>query len=425
MLQLIIDLPLLLVVSLVVVLTVISAEIQRHLGIPQVLGFILTGIILGPLFLGLIDERLLALSPVVTAVALGFIGYNIGHELKLSVARRQSRNLLPLILAQSFGPALLVFILTLIWLKDPIPALLLGALASATAPAATADVIWEYKSRGPVTDAIMYTLILDDVIAIVLTSITMSLVVLVVAPALLPVPLLLATPVIEIGGALLLGASAGLVLAYVLKRVEDHGRYILLLVSVILVLIGIAEFLHFSSLLTSMVLGIVLGNLSPNQAHDLSHEAEKIFSPVILFFFVLFGAGMVDPAVLAIGGIFILVTTFLYVIGRGFGKYLGTRLAANIGDNPPTVKRYLGLCLFSQAGVAVGLSVVIADRLSQLGLPHYGLLIIGVVGISTLVFQIFGPLALKFAIHRAGEANNKIKPSPSDQAANEVDLTLN
>ncbi|MFX0170092.1 MAG: cation:proton antiporter [Candidatus Hodarchaeota archaeon] len=425
MLQLVIDLPLLLVVSLVVVLTVISAEIQRRLGIPQVLGFIITGIILGPLFLGLIDDRLLALAPVVTAVALGFIGYNIGHELKLSVARRQSRNLLPLILAQSFGPALLVFVLTLIWLKDPIPALLLGALASATAPAATADVIWEYKSRGPVTDAIMYTLILDDVIAIVLTSITMSIVVLVLAPALLPVPLLLATPVIEIGGALLLGAGAGLVLAYVLKRVEDHGRYILLLVSVILVLIGIAEFLHFSSLLTSMVLGIVLGNLSPNQAHDLSHEAEKIFSPVILFFFVLFGAGMVDPAVLVVGGIFILVTTLLYVIGRGFGKYLGTRLAANIGDNPPTVKRYLGLCLFSQAGVAVGLSVVIADRLSQLGLPHYGFLIIGVIGISTLIFQIFGPLALKFAIHRAGEANNKIKQSPIDQTANKVDLALN
>jgi NhaP-type Na+/H+ or K+/H+ antiporter len=177
-------------------------------------------------------------------------------------------------------------------------------------------------------------------------------------------------------------------------------------VSVILLLIGVAEFLHLSSLLTSMVLGIVLGNLSPDQAHDLSHEAEKIFSPVILFFFVLFGAGMVDPAVLAIGGIILVVTTLLYIIGRGVGKYLGTRLAANIGDNPPAVKRYLGLCLFSQAGVAVGLSVVIADRLNQIGLPHYGFLIVGVIGISTLIFQIFGPLALKFAIHRAGEANN-------------------
>ena len=423
MLQLVIDIPLLLVVSLVVLLTVISAEIQRRLGIPQVLGFILTGILLGPLFLGLIDERLLALAPVVTAVALGFIGYNIGNELKLSVARRQSRNLLPVIIAQSFGPALLVFTLTLIFLKDPIPALILGALASATAPAATADVIWEYKSRGPVTDAVMYTLILDDVIAIVLTSVTMSVVLVLLAPTFLPLPLLVATPVIEIGASLLLGAGAGLVLAEVLKGVEDHGRYILLLVSVILVLIGVAEFFHFSSLLTCMVLGIVLGNLSPDETHDLSHEAEKIFSPVILFFFVLFGAGMVDPALLAIGGIFILIITFLYIIGRGLGKYFGTRLAANIGDNPPTVKRYLGLCLFSQAGVAVGLSVVIADRLNQLGLPHYGFLIVGVIGISTLIFQIFGPLALKFAIHRAGEANNKIKPDPPNPDATSSEMT--
>jgi len=423
MLQLVIDIPLLLVVSLVVLLTVISAEIQRRLGIPQVLGFILTGILLGPLFLGLIDERLLALAPVVTAVALGFIGYNIGNELKLSVARRQSRNLLPVIIAQSFGPALLVFTLTLIFLKDPIPALILGALASATAPAATADVIWEYKSRGPVTDAVMYTLILDDVIAIVLTSVTMSVVLVLLAPTFLPLPLLVATPVIEIGASLLLGAGAGLVLAEVLKGVEDHGRYILLLVSVILVLIGVAEFFHFSSLLTCMVLGIVLGNLSPDKTHDLSHEAEKIFSPVILFFFVLFGAGMVDPALLAIGGIFILIITFLYIIGRGLGKYFGTRLAANIGDNPPTVKRYLGLCLFSQAGVAVGLSVVIADRLNQIGLPHYGFLIVGVIGISTLIFQIFGPLALKFAIHRAGEANNKIKPDPPNPDATSSEMT--
>jgi hypothetical protein len=155
-----------------------------------------------------------------------------------------------------------------------------------------------------------------------------------------------------------------------------------------------------------MILGIVVGNRVPKQAQELSHEAEKIISPVILFFFVLFGAGMIDSAVIAIGGIFIIATTILYVVGRGLAKYFGTRLAAHIGDNPPTVKRYLGLCLFSQAGVAVGLSVVIADRLTQLGFPNYAFLIVGVIGISTLIFQIFGPLALKFAIHRAGEANN-------------------
>jgi Kef-type K+ transport system membrane component KefB len=415
MLQIVIDLPLLLIVSLVVVLTVISAEIQCRLGVPQVLGFILTGILLGPLFFGLIDERLLALSPVVTAVALGFIGYNIGNELKLSKVRQQSRNLLPIIVAESLGSALLVFSLVFFWLRDPIPALLLAGLASATAPAATADVIWEFKSRGPVTDAVMFTLIIDDVIAIILTSITMSVVLLFLVPVVLPLPLLFVAPVIEIGVSLLLGTGAGFLLANVLKRVEDYGRFILLLVSVILLLIGIAEFFHFSSLLTCMVMGIVLGNRIPKEAHELGHEAEKIFSPVILFFFVLFGAGMVDPAVLAIGGIFILITALIYVIGRGAAKYLGTRLAANIGTNPPMVKRYLGLCLFSQAGVAVGLSVIIADRLNQLGFPHYGFLIVGVIGISTLIFQFIGPLALKFAIHRAGETNNNLNQSPMDQ----------
>ena len=425
MLQLVIDLPLLLVVSLVVVLTVISAEIQSRLGIPQVLGFILTGIVLGPLFLGLIDERLLALSPVVTTVALGFIGYNIGNELKFNKIGKQSRNLIPIILAESLGSALLVFCLVYFWLHDPIPAILLAGLASATAPAATADVIWEFKSRGPVTDAVMFTLIIDDVIAIILTSITMSIVLLFLVPVVLPLPLIIAAPVIEISMSLVLGAGVGSILAFVLKRVEDHARYILLLVSVILLVIGIAEFLHFSSLLSCMILGIVVGNRIPNEAQDLGHEAEKIISPVILFFFVLFGAGMVDPAVITIGGVFIVTTTILYVTGRGIMKYFGTRFAANIGDNPPTVKRYLGLCLFSQAGVAVGLSVVIADRLNQLGFPNYAFLIVGVIGISTLIFQIFGPLALKFAIHRAGEANNNNEQNLMDKNANGKNGILN
>ncbi|MFW9986350.1 MAG: cation:proton antiporter [Candidatus Odinarchaeota archaeon] len=425
MLQLVIDLPLLLVVSLVVVLTVISAEIQRRLGVPQVLGFILTGIVLGPLFLGLIDERLLALSPVVTAVALGFIGYNIGNELKFNKVRQQSRNLLPIILAESLGSALLVFTLVFFWLRDPIPAILLAGLASATAPAATADVIWEFKSHGPVTDAVMFTLIIDDVIAIILTSITMSIVLLFLVPVVLPLPLLFAAPVIEIGLSLALGVGVGFLLVFVLKRVEDHARYILLLVSVILLVIGIAEFFHFSSLLTCMILGIVVGNRIPKEAQELSNEAEKITSPIILFFFVLFGAGMVDPAVIAIGGIFIVTTTILYVIGRGIAKYFGTRLAANIGDNPQTIKHYLGLCLFSQAGVAVGLSVVIADRLNQLGFPNYAFLIVGVIGISTLIFQISGPLALKFAIHRAGEANSNCDQSPRDQNTTGKNGSLN
>jgi hypothetical protein len=135
----------------------------------------------------------------------------------------------------------------------------------------------------------------------------------------------------------------------------------------------------------------------------LTNEAEKIFSPVILIFFVLFGASMVDPALIIAGGSLVVITTVLYVVGRSVAKYLGSSGGARIGKNPTTVQRYLGLTLFSQAGVAVGLSVVIADQLVRLGVPFWGTLIIGVIGLSTLIFQIFGPLAVKFALQRAGE----------------------
>jgi Kef-type K+ transport system membrane component KefB len=226
-------------------------------------------------------------------------------------------------------------------------------------------------------------------------------------PATLNIVLFIAAPLTEIGLSFVVGLLAGVFLCNVLRRVEDHGRYVLLLVSMVLFLIGVAELLHISDLLTCMVCGVFLGNRLPSEAHELTNEAEKIFSPVILIFFVLFGASMVDPALILTSSTLIIITTILYVVGRSLAKYLGSSGGARIGGNPPTVQRYLGLTLFSQAGVAVGLSVVIADTLASLGVPFWGTLILGVIGLSTLIFQIFGPLAVKYAIQQSGETRPK------------------
>ena len=402
MLQLL-GIPILFEIGLVVILSVLSAEIQRRLGIPQVLGFILTGILLGPQLLGVISPTLLSFTPIITSIALGFIGFNIGNELRIQTVKRDARKLLPVFLAESLGAFFIVYILMFLLFQNPIPAILLGSLASATAPAATADIIWEFKSRGPVTDAVMFILILDDIIAIILTSFAISSVILLLNPAAMNIVLFIALPLLEIGLSLLVGLIAGAFLCQILRRVEDHGRYVLLLVSMVIFLVGIAELLHISDLLTCMICGVVLGNRLPSEAHELTNEAEKIFSPIILIFFVLFGASMVDPALLSTFGTIIIITTIIYVVGRSISKYLGSRGGARLGGNPPTVQRYLGLTLFSQAGVAVGLSVVIADQLRLLGLSDLGALIVGVIGLSTLVFQIFGPLAVKFALERSGE----------------------
>jgi Kef-type K+ transport system membrane component KefB len=396
----------LLIIGLIIFLAVVGAEIQRRLGVPQVLGFIIIGMLLGPLFLGLINEALLSFTPIITAIALGFIGYNIGNEFRVSTIKKEARRLFPILVAETAGTYFLVFLVVLIWLRDPILAILLGSLAAATAPAATADVIWEFKSKGPVTDSLMFILIMDDVIAIILTSVAISIVMLIFNPLSIPLFLVIATPLLDIGVSILIGAGFSLVLAHFLQNVKDHGRYILLLISVILLIIGIAEFLQASYLLTCMVFGIVLSNRIPKESIELGNEAEKILSPFILLFFVFFGAGMIDPALLITGGFIVISTAILYVIARTVGKYFSTRLAAKASSNPSTVVRYLGLCLFSQAGVAVGLSVVIADYMTQLGLPHYAMLVVGVIGISTLIFQLFGPFAVKTAIHRAGEVNN-------------------
>lgn len=397
----------LLIIGLILALAVIGAEVQRRLGIPQVLGFIIIGILLGPLFLGLIDEPLLSFAPIITALALGFIGYNIGNEFRIDTVKKDARRLLPILAAEAIGTYFLVFFAILFWLRDPILAILLGSLAAATAPAATADVIWEFKSRGPVTDSLMFILIMDDILAIILTSVAISIVVLFLNPMSATLFVLIVEPVIDIGLSILIGAGSGFLIARFLQKVKDHGRYILLLISVIMLLIGVAEFLQASYLLTCMVFGIVLSNRIPKESIELGNEAEKILSPFILLFFVFFGAGMINPTLIITGGILVVSTAILYVISRTIAKYFGTRIAAQLSKSPPTVTKYLGLCLFSQAGVAVGLSVVMADYMNQLGAPHYATMIVGVIGISTLIFQLFGPIAVKTAIHRAGEVNHE------------------
>ncbi|MFX1577051.1 MAG: cation:proton antiporter [Promethearchaeota archaeon] len=396
----------LLIIGLIIFLAVVGAEIQRRLGIPQVLGFITIGILLGPLVFGMIDETLLSFSPIITAIALGFIGYNIGNEFRIDKVKKNASKLFPILLAETLGTYFLVFFAIFFWLQDPILAILLGSLAAATAPAATADIIWEFKSRGAVTDSLMFILIMDDVIAIILTSIAISVVFLFLNPVGTTLIALVAAPIIEIVLSILIGAGFGILLAHFLQNVTDHGRYILLLISVIILIIGIAQFLHASYLLTCMVFGIVLSNRVPKESIELGNEAEKILSPIILLFFVFFGAGMINPVLLVTGGLLIFTTAIIYVITRTLGKYFGTRIAAKITDSPTAVKNYLGLCLFSQAGVAVGLSVVMADYMTQLGVPEYAIIIVGVIGISTLIFQLFGPLSVKVAIHRAGEVNN-------------------
>jgi Kef-type K+ transport system membrane component KefB len=394
-------LPVIFEIGLVILLAVISAEIQSRVGIPQVLGFILTGIILGPFILGIVSPTILELASPVTTLALGFIGFNIGHEIKLNIVRKEAKRLLPLLICESLGTFLIVSIVMFAWLQEPVLAILFGSLASATAPAATADVVWEYKAQGPVTDRLMFILAADDVISIVLVSVALSFTTMVYNPMEGALLIILVAPIIEIGLSIVLGAISGVLLAHFLGKAEDPGRFFTYLISGIILLIGLAELIHISDIFSCMVFGIVLGNSVPERAQKLSHDAEKIFSPVILLFFVLFGA-QIDPSLLS-AGILIIITAVIYIISRTGSKYFGTRVGALIGKNPYSVSRYLGLCLLSQAGVAVGLSVVISDRLTSLGAANLGSIIIGVIGISTLVFQIFGPLATKRALHKADE----------------------
>ena len=401
--------PVLLLIGFAIVAGTLGGRLFQRLRIPQVVGYIVIGAILGKSGLRFIgDSEIDGLLPF-NFFALGIIGFLIGGELHRNVFKRHGRQLVRILIGESFGAFVVVAPLVgamLYLFTHNLPlsisfGLMLGAISSATAPAATVDVLWEYKTRGMLTTTVLAIVALDDALALLLYSLAASVTTCLMGAGDVSLLSSLGHAAYELGGAVVLGALAGLLLTRMVHKTHDKGKNLTAIVGVLSIVIGLSRWLDVDVILAAMALGMTLINLAPHRSRDTFGIIEKFSPPIYTLFFVFVGARLsfagMSSWMWAVAGV--------YVVGRTLGKIMGANLGARWAGATTAVRKYLGLCLFSQAGVAIGLAILASMRFADLtvGGVSLGNAVILIVTATTFLVQLVGPSAVKLAVTRAGE----------------------
>jgi Kef-type K+ transport system membrane component KefB/CBS domain-containing protein len=411
---------LILLIGIAVILGSIGGRIFARLRIPQVVGYIIIGILAilvgGVWFHAVSPEDIHRLEPI-SLFALSIIGFSVGGELKKEVFQKHGKGFIIVLLCEGLTAALFVTILTGLatcpWSKladgniirvlshgNWSLAILLGAIASATAPAATVDVLWEYKTRGILTTTVLAIVALDDGLALLLYGFASSVADLLSGNAAFSLMNALGKPLYYILGSIILGALVGSAYAIVLRVFFNREVILPLCIGGLLSIIGICHYLNLDLILAAMSSGVMVVNLAPRRSREAFDQLARFAPPIFVLFFVLVGARLQPKAMAG----WMLVLAAAYVVGRTAGKFLGAYFGSKWGGLPAKVRKYLGFCLFSQAGVAIGLAILASHRFPN----ETAQSIILVITATTFLVQIIGPPSVRLAVIRAGEVGKDV-----------------
>ena len=368
--------------------------------ITGIVGYIAAGIILGPDVLGIVHLNSVEIETM-TNVALGFVAFIIGGELTISLLRKMGKSIIAIIIGESLGAFFIVFLGLYFLTNDFALSIIFAAMAPASAPAGAVAVIHEYKAKGKLTNAILAVVGFDDGLAVLIYAFSIA-VVGVILSGVFSTSTMIFEPIRNIGGALLIGSGVGLIFAVIFKRLIEREEIIVLSITSIFITAGLAVLLDVSLILACMSLGMIVINLYPQDNKAIFEHIKSISLPIYILFFVIAGINLHLGLLASIGAIGI-----VYVICRSLGLISGSYLAALTSKADPVIRNNIGLGILSQAGVAIGLSLIAAHKLSELGYPEVGTLIVTTVAATSVVFEIIGPLSARFAIMRSGEAQIK------------------
>ncbi len=424
----------LITVSIAMLAGLLMTRLTKIFNLPAVTAYLLAGLVIGPFLLGAIDLSALGLPfthlgfskadfglvegiaanpayEVISNVALGFIAFAIGNEFRMSDLKAIGKQATVIGILQALAAAALVDI-ALIALHFAIPdiltvpaAIILGAIATATAPAATLMVVRQYKAKGKLTDLLLPIVALDDAVGLVVFSVSFG-----IAKALsigsVSLVSVLVNPLLEVLLSLLLGFVMGYLFTVCerffhsgSKRMALSITFVLLTVALSMLKFEIGEVhIGFSSLLVCMMLGTVFCNLCDFSA-DIMERADKWTAPIFVLFFVLSGAEL-RLDILASG--WIILIGVVYILTRAAGKYFGTMGSAKLTNCDSEIQKYLGITLLPQAGVALGMSAIVIQDF-----PADGVLVRNIVLFSVLVLELVGPVLTKWALTRAGDIKEK------------------
>ena len=381
-------------------------RIVKKLGLPNVTGYLVAGVLIGPCFLQIIPTVWLKSCTLLVNVALGFIAFSIGGEFKISKIKKIGKSVVVITFFQALVTTVLVDVGLLIFFP-PAVAICLGAIATATAPAATLMVIKQYRAEGPVTNILMPVVALDDAIGLMVFSISLSLAKLTLSVKGANVASILFDPIKEIVLSLVIGAVIGALLTFCLGFFNSRSNRLVSIISAVFIGTSVSELFGLSSLLLCMAIGAVMSNFY-RESEKMLDITEHWTPAVLLLFFVISGAEL-DLAVVPTVGLL----GVLYIALRSAGKYFGARLGAAMVHEEPNVRKYLGVALLPQAGVAIGMSQIVVNSLPS----EYGSQIRAVVLCATLVYELVGPLLTKIVLKKAGEIRSDGKeedhPAPA------------
>ncbi|MBC7246970.1 MAG: cation:proton antiporter [Actinobacteria bacterium] len=375
----------------------------RRLKVPMVVGYIIVGIIMGKSLLSIFNDDNFGGLVFFTYLALACIGFDIGGELAFRKLRHLGKSILWISILESAAATILVTIAVYLYTRKLYVALVFGALASATAPAATVDVLREYQASGPLTTTAFAVVGIDDGIAIIIYAFAIFLAKTLLAGGEVRVAEAVLRPLLEILGSLMLGAAVGLLFLLLIRGYTARRGLLVLTWGAIALTTGLANALHFSLILANMAMGMTVVNLTRWRREDLFEIMRGSTPPLFVIFFVVVGSQLQAGKLLSLGWI-----GLLYIVFRSLGKQGGASLGGMISRAPESVRKYLGLCLFSQAGVAIGLSIQTmlefgGGRFGEAGV-ELGMMAISVIAATTLFFQLVGPPCTRHAIIKAGEA---------------------
>lgn len=378
--------------SLAMIVGLLMTRVMKKINLPNVTGYLIAGLLVGPYCLNIFSVENLEGFAILTNAALGFIAFSIGGEFKLSSLKQLGAKVFVITLFEAVGATVIVSTVMILLGIDTSLALILGAIASATAPAATLMVVRQYKASGPVTSTLLPVVAIDDAVCLMLFSILSSVAKSLEAGAGFDFKSTILKPILEIVGSLVIGFAVGFVLSIATKFFKSRANRISLAVTAVFLGVGLSELLGLSSLLLCMAIGAAMANFS--KVSDAVMECtDRWTPPLFMLFFVISGAEFNFEIFKTVGLIGV-----LYLILRSAGKYFGAMAGCALVKTEKNVKKYLGITLLPQAGVAIGMA-----QLSLTVVPEYGEQIRAVILCATLVYELVGPLLTKIALTKAGE----------------------
>ena len=412
----------LLALSIALFAGLMLSRLAKLLNLPAVTAYLVAGILVGPFCLGAIGvsgigfismEQVEHFS-ILCDIALGFIAFSIGNEFRLSELKHIGKQATVIGILQAVVTTLLVDA-TLIGLHFAMPdklslpaAIVLGAVAAATAPAATLMVVRQYKAKGPLTSTLLPVVALDDAVGLVLFAISFGIANAISAgsPDIISIAL---EPVLEVVLSILLGALMGFIFTYFERFFHSRSKRLSMSVAFVLLTVALSNIsfhvgnvhVAFSPLLSCMMLGTIFCNIC-DFSEELMDRLDRWTAPIFILFFVLSGAELdlsvfTDWAIVVIG--------LVYILARCVGKYTGALTSAKMTNCDPNVTKYLGITLFPQAGVALGMAM------KAQGLADGGAIVAQITLFAVLVYEIIGPTLTKISLEKAGEIKPEGKTS--------------